>query len=153
MKRFVFKFESPLRLKQQQRRQADLRLDAARAQLQAATRIVAHLHEQLEQVAQSMVNASASGEIERRHLAAQKYIERLRAEIGNANAHVRRVDQELHDARNAFRALSVEVERFELLQSEQREDYRAYQQADRQHDVDQFVLRQWSAANSETHDA
>lgn len=143
MKRFQFRLERVLRLKEQRERLAELRQQQARLAVEAARARVSLLQEELTRAARSLQDkvgrAAASGE----WVAGAEHTARLGKALGAAEADVRRADEDLRAAAVERTRVATEVEALLHLRQEAWQVHHEEAQRDEQERLDELGMRRW----------
>lgn len=124
MKRFQFRLDKVLRLKQQKDRQAELRQISARQAWETAQQEVDSLYERLVRSA-SAVEARIGQTIETNSWIAQyQHLTQVRLAADVAEANAKRAMKALEEANRIRRITAVELESLQILRKQQWQEYR-----------------------------
>ncbi|HZT82338.1 MAG TPA: flagellar export protein FliJ [Gemmataceae bacterium] len=145
MKRFQFRLERLLRLKEQRKRQAELAQAQARQALDRARAEVASLLGQLaaaaEECARRVGRPLPAGE----WLLRQDHVGRLRAALDAAEEGVRQAERNLAEADARRARAALEVEALTRLRQRQWEAWRRDADRAEQGQADELGMRRWQA--------
>ena len=148
MKKFQFRLERVLRYHQQKLKQAELRTALAAAERNTAQAAVVRCQQQIDQACE--LNESAGSLINpasRTNLTA--HVEQLGAILKSARERLKNADLRFRETEKVRAEISQEVEGFSRLRDLRRQEHRDEISRQQQIDLDEVVMRRWSAGNSD----
>jgi flagellar protein FliJ len=145
MRRFHFRLERVLRLKQQRQRLAELRLQEARLKLEAAQAQVATLHEELARVAREWQARIRGPLASGAWLAAAAQSARLSKALQEAAARVEKAAQEVREAAALRVQRTAEAEALLHLRDHAWQAHQEEAASNEQRRLDELSLRQWES--------
>ncbi len=145
MKRFEFRMEQVLKVKQQQERLAELRQQQARFRLEATQAEAAALRDQIHMLAIALekgMQGTAGQQLWRDHYERSKLLGQA---LTAAEAQVLRAERELNEADLRRPQISTEVEALLHVRQEQWQVHRQEMARAQQEQLDEIGLRRWLA--------
>jgi flagellar export protein FliJ len=143
MRRFHFRLERVLRLKQQRQRLAELRLKEARLKLDAAQARVVALNEEVAQAARELNDLIRGPHSSGAFLAAAAHTSRLTRALQEAAAVVDKAEHEVREATALRRQRAIEAEALLYLREQAWEAHQDEALSSQQRRLDEIGLRQW----------
>lgn len=147
MRRFQFRQESLLKVKQQMRRQAEIKLLQSQGRLDIARRNLAALYEELQALQPPRESAAANPATVWRWVSASQSVQH----------HFRRAQQEVlaaqrykHRCAENLRALEADVESLQSLRDQQWTAYKKSNERRQEWNIDDVALRQWLTTKDST---
>lgn len=150
MKRFLFRLERVLKLKQQRERLAELRQQQARQLVEAARAEVSRLTEQLRQTAGALHGKAAGPVAADTWIAHYVHSARLGQALESAEVHVQRALQRLQEAAAQRTKIAQEVEALQHLRDQQWEEHRQDMLRSEQIRLDELGMRRWTGGQVAT---
>jgi hypothetical protein len=145
VKRFEFRLERVLKVKQQRQRLAELRQQQARARLDAALAVTVALQGEIRETA-AAVARSIGGNGRQLWMALYERSRILGLALEAAEVKVRQAEQEFSQADAGRRQIATEVEALLNLRQQQWQGYCQDVARVRQEQLDELGLRRWLAA-------
>ena len=146
MKRFLFRLERVLKLKQQRERLAELRQQQARQLVEAARAEVSRLTEQLQQTAGALRGKGAGPVPAGTWIAHYVHSAQLGQALESAEVHVQRALQRLQEAAAQRTKIAQEVEALQHLRGQQWQEHSQDMMRAEQVRLDELGMRRWTAA-------
>lgn len=146
MKRFEFRLERVLKVKQRRQRLAELRQQQARARLDAAQARVAALQGEIRDTAAAVERSIGGANSRQLWMALYERSRLLGQALEAAEVKVRQAEQELSQADAGRRQIATEVEALLNLRQQQWQGYCRDVARVRQEQLDELGLRRWLAA-------
>jgi flagellar export protein FliJ len=149
MKRFDFRLEPLLRLKEQIKRQAELRQQQARVQVEAARAEVEDLQSQLAEAAGTAMGKPGVAAPAARWIAHLMFVEQIGQALTRAGAKQREAEKQLFEANAQRVRITTEVEALLFLRHRRLRDYKLRVSRAELNQQDDMAMRRWLAALQE----
>lgn len=148
MKKFQFRLQRLLWYHQQRQKQAEVHLQQAVMQREAASAELAIVQRQIERTCQRPEQAGRLVDIAARQNSAE-FLQTLGRTLTAAQEKLQKTDQRLREANQVRTQITKEVEGLLHLQAQQQAEHS--EEVDRQHQIvlDEVVMRQWSMRDAD----
>jgi flagellar protein FliJ len=147
MKRFEFRLDQVLRLKQQRHKLAELRRREAQATRDRALAEVANVREKLSRAAAEGTSLLGQALSVAAWVNRSRYLDALEQNLRAVEANVRVAEQALQAAAAALAAAAKEEETFVALRDRQWQEHRREAARHEQHGLDELGMRRWRIAH------